>query len=129
MTAQAGHALGQGIERGTFVTGDAALLGIAGGDGQQQEVAFVTGRDELAWWFVVVGEGLGAKLYAAESFMEGFVAHQLLIIADEGADEDVAATGCEDAVIHILAALLGGEIAPDMHGCQGGIEEAELADG
>ena len=72
---------------------------------------------------------LGAELDAAESFAEGFVAHPLLVLADERADEHGTAAGGQDAAVHVVAPLLVGEIAAHMHGDEGRVQQAQLPDG
>ena len=70
-----GHAFSQGIQCGTFIAGDAALMGGAGGNGEQQQVTVGTVIYQLAGRFVIVREWFGAQLDAEECLAESLVTY------------------------------------------------------
>ncbi len=90
-------------------------------------MAFGTRCDQFALRFVIVREGFCTKLDAEKAFAESFVTDTFLMSADEGTDEDGALAGCEDAAVHVCAALLIGEVAAHMNGHEWGIKQAHLA--
>lgn len=84
---------------------------------------------QLARRFMVIREGLSAQLDTEETFTKSFIAHTLLVLADEGADEDVTTAGGKDAAVHIVAPLLVAEISPHMYSFQRSIQQPHLPDG
>ena len=78
---------------------------------------------------LIVREWFGAQLDAEECLAESLVTYKLLVIADERADENGSAARCEDASVHIVAALLIVEVTAHMHRHKGRIQQPHLTDG